>query len=84
MPPGTAALLDAVLAPIRDDLEGVEEELNRMLVAHDAPLRALIDHVSRFSGKRLRPALALLAARMFGGVTREHFTIGAIVELIHT
>ncbi len=81
---GTAAALEAVLAPIRDDLEGVEAELARMLRSRAEPLEALIAHVSRFSGKRLRPALTLLAARMFGDLRPEHRTVGAIVELIHT
>ena len=49
-----------------------------------APLQALLDHVGRFSGKRLRPALTLLAGKLCGGLTREHHTVGAIVELIHT
>lgn len=84
MATGTASLLDAVLRPIRGDLEGVEAEMERMLATDAPPLAALIAHVRRFSGKRLRPALALLAARMFGGVRAEHLTVGAIVELIHT
>jgi octaprenyl-diphosphate synthase len=84
MATGTASLLDVVLRPIREDLEGVEAEMDRMLSTSAPPLAALIAHVRRFSGKRLRPALALLAARMFGGVRREHLTVGAVVELIHT
>jgi octaprenyl-diphosphate synthase len=47
-------------------------------------LRSLLDHVGSFSGKRLRPALTILAGRLFGPLKGEHFTVGAIVELIHT
>jgi len=76
--------LGSILAPVREDLSAVERELARMLVTPSPPLRDLVAHVSRFSGKRLRPALTLLAARMFGGVRPVHHTVGAIVELIHT
>jgi len=84
MATGTAAALDAVLEPVRGELLGVEAELQRMLRTRAEPLEALIAHVSRFSGKRLRPALALLAGRLFGALRPEHRTVGAIVELIHT
>jgi octaprenyl-diphosphate synthase len=80
----TASPLALVFAPIREDLVSVEGELRRMLATPSAPVRDLVAHVSRFGGKRLRPALALLAGRMFGPVRPVHHTVGAIIELIHT
>jgi len=80
----TATHLAAVLEPVRQDLEGVEAEIRRMSTSRAAELQALLDHVGRFSGKRLRPALTMVAGRMFGGLTPEHHTVGAIIELIHT
>jgi octaprenyl-diphosphate synthase len=35
-------------------------------------------------GKRLRPALLLLAAKAVGDVTDEHRTLAAVVEMVHT
>jgi octaprenyl-diphosphate synthase len=35
-------------------------------------------------GKRLRPALLLLAGKAAGRITREHYTLAAVVEMIHT
>lgn len=78
--PALARLFEA----IRPDLARVEAEIGRMTTAASAPLQALLRHVGRFSGKRLRPALTLLAGRLCGGLRPDHYTVGAIVELIHT
>jgi len=84
MSPAEGFTLQSLLAPIRDDLAQVEGEIRRMLETHARPLERLLQHVSRFAGKRLRPALAMAAARLFGPVRPEHVTAAAIVELIHT
>jgi len=81
---GTVPALQALFAPIQGDLVQVEVEIRRMLSTQSDALHALIEHVSRFSGKRLRPALTLAAGRLCGRLTPEHATVGAIVELIHT
>lgn len=80
----TASPLLALLDPIREDLARVEAEIRRMSASSAPEMKALLDHVGRFSGKRLRPALTLVAGRMFGPLRPEHATVGAIVELIHT
>ncbi len=46
-------------------------------------LRPLIDHVSRYRGKQLRPALVFLAGRVLDGPGPAHFTCAKVVELIH-
>jgi octaprenyl-diphosphate synthase len=84
MTAGTVPVLQALFAPIQSDLERVETEIGRMLATEAEPLERLIGHVSRFSGKRLRPALTLMAGRICGGLNQDHYPVSAIVELIHT
>ena len=47
-----------------------------------------VDELVRYGcllgGKRLRPALLLLAAKATGQVTDDHLTLAAVVEMIHT
>ncbi|HEY0563607.1 MAG TPA: polyprenyl synthetase family protein [Methylophilus sp.] len=49
---------------------------------------ALINQVSEYiinsGGKRLRPALVLLSAHLFGNIQAVHHQLAAIVEFIHT
>ncbi len=80
----TASPLTRLLGPIRADMEAVEREITRMTTSHTPAMEALLRHVGRFAGKRLRPALTVIAGRMCGAVTPQHHTVGAIVELIHT
>jgi octaprenyl-diphosphate synthase len=79
------AELPEVLRPVAADVAAVEEAFRRILAAPSDPLREMVSHAGRFSGKRLRPALTCIAARAVGGtVTPEVATVAAIVELIHT
>jgi len=79
-----AALLERLLLPLREDLVRVEAEITRMTTSESEPLQYLFRHLARFSGKRLRPAMTVLAGRMFNNVHSEHHSVGAILELIHT
>lgn len=47
-------------------------------------LTPLLEHVARFRGKQLRPALVFLCAKVFGEVQADHYTCAKVVELIHT
>ncbi|MHC4955285.1 MAG: polyprenyl synthetase family protein [Planctomycetota bacterium] len=84
MTEGNSAALERLLAPLRGDLDCVESEIRRMTTSSAEPLQLLFNHLEKFGGKRLRPALTVLAGRMFGGVTAVHHSVGAIIELIHT
>jgi octaprenyl-diphosphate synthase len=71
--------------PVAAELAALEDHLQGELVTRSAALRELVRHISRYSGKRLRPALVYLAAKACDrSVTPEHHRIAAIVELIHT
>ncbi len=42
------------------------------------------DYIVNSGGKRLRPALVLLSAGLFGNISANHLQLAAIVEFIHT
>ncbi len=71
-------------APIAADLTEVERILAGTLANPSAAVAELVRHVSRYRGKRLRPALLLLVARACGRVAAAHHVLGAVVEMIHT
>ncbi|HEX5104420.1 MAG TPA: polyprenyl synthetase family protein, partial [Pirellulaceae bacterium] len=83
-PRGTA-LLQSLYAPIADELAQVETLLQSELRSEHAYVDELVGYGCLLGGKRLRPALLLLAAKAVGGkVTHEHLTLATVVEMIHT
>ncbi len=70
--------------PIAVQLAAVEDELQHLLSSDLPVVKKLAEHVRSGQGKRLRPALVLLAAKFCGVETREDVRFGAIFELIHT
>jgi octaprenyl-diphosphate synthase len=76
--------LSRYFLPIAPKLAGVELELQRILQSDVEVVQKLADHVRGGQGKRLRPALVMLASR-FCGVQDDHdVRFGAVFELIHS
>ena len=71
-------------APIADRLSEVEAELQRLLQSEVSVVSRLAAHVREGQGKRLRPALVLLASRFAGYEVAEDVRFGAVFELIHS
>ncbi len=71
-------------APIAAELSAAEDMLRSELSSDDPFVDDLIKHAFRLGGKRLRPALLLLAAKAAGSIVRDHIVLAAVVEMIHT
>ncbi|MCM2250161.1 MAG: polyprenyl synthetase family protein [Geothrix sp.] len=76
--------LSRYFLPIAPKLAGVEAELQRILQSDVEVVQKLADHVRGGQGKRLRPALVMLASRFCGVSNEEDVRFGAVFELIHT
>ncbi len=78
------ATLAQMFLPIREDLEGVEREFARHVQSQVALIPTMGNYIQSSGGKRIRPAVLLMAARM-SGYTGEHGALYAsVVEFIHT
>ncbi|MBI3454466.1 MAG: polyprenyl synthetase family protein [Candidatus Rokubacteria bacterium] len=70
---------------IGEDLRACEAEIGGELRASPVPLiRDLGEYVALAGGKRLRPILVLLCARLGGGLGVRAARLGCVVELLHT
>jgi octaprenyl-diphosphate synthase len=80
----SSVVLAQMFEPIRGDLEKVEREFVRHLESQ-VPLIPTIGHyIQQGGGKRIRPAVLLMAARM-SGYTGEHAPLFAsVIEFVHT
>ena len=73
----------SIYAPIRDELRQVEDRL-RGLAQNERPyLEPLLEYVMTNGGKRLRPAITLLAAGFYDHQHENPITMAAAVELLH-
>ena len=72
-----------IIAPIINELEQVE----KILQSHTKTAFPLINEINAYvhtsGGKRLRPALLLLVAKLLGSTESRLARLGAVMELIH-
>lgn len=68
---------------INTHLYSVEERIRAQARAFDPAMEGYVDYVCGSSGKRLRPALALLAGGATGKIASSHVDLAVIIELIH-
>jgi octaprenyl-diphosphate synthase len=69
---------------LRDDLAALESEFGRDTVAGVQAITEIGEYLRAGGGKRIRPALLLLAAKLFDYQGRGAVRLGAVVEIIHT
>jgi octaprenyl-diphosphate synthase len=76
--------LEWVLELIRDDLEKVDQEFRKNLRS-DVPITSAIgEHLFLSGGKRFRPILLLLSAKLCGYQGHHHISMASLIEFIHT
>ncbi|MEK0446309.1 MAG: hypothetical protein RLZZ399_1630 [Verrucomicrobiota bacterium] len=75
--------LKAAFEPISGGLLQVEERIRSQARAFDPAVEAYVAYAIESHGKRLRPALALLAGGATGAILPDHENLAVIVELIH-
>ncbi len=69
---------------LRDDLLAIEQEFGRDTVSNVKAITEIGEYLRAGGGKRIRPALLLLAARLFSKNGESAVHLGAVVEIIHT
>src|SRR5690349_23757372 len=69
---------------LRDDLAAIEREFGRDTVSSVRAITDIGEHLRAGGGKRIRPALLLLCAKLFPHDERSAVRLGAVVEIIHT
>lgn len=80
----TDAKLHSFQEPIQQDLDRMQDVLREFFQSRVPLIREVGDHLLTMSGKRFRPALALLIGRLGGERDRDPIHAAAVIELIHT
>ncbi len=76
--------MDEILTLIRRDLEQLEQSIEGLLLTRITFIKEVIYHIVRSGGKRIRPILVILSARLCGCLDSSPLPYAAIVEFIHT
>src|SRR5476649_2685194 len=71
------------LTTIKPDLDKIEERLRFQVQEFDPGISGYVSYALDSNGKRIRPALVLLAAHASGKSTPQHIDLAVTVELVH-
>ena len=74
---------DQIVKLIADDLTAVEAKLTEQTASEYSFVDMAVQHVVEGGGKRLRPILVVLSAKVCGYAGSDAHTLAAVVELIH-
>ena len=74
----------STLAPVAEDLARVDALIRRRLDSDVALVRQVAEYLVAAGGKRLRPALLLLACGALGNRSEARLPLAAVIEFIHT
>ena len=82
--PAPPVTLESLRAPIMADLQAVDQVIARRLASEVVLIRTVARYIVESGGKRLRPALLLLAANACGAQGSAKHELAAVIEFIHT
>ncbi|MFB3853676.1 MAG: polyprenyl synthetase family protein [Vicinamibacterales bacterium] len=80
----TAIGLHSLFDPIREDLEQVERAFERHVQSHVGVIPEIGRYIQSGGGKRVRPAVLLMAARLAGYRGERAVLHASVIEFIHT
>lgn len=76
--------MEDVWDAFRSDLNEVEVQIHKHLHAHAPLINTVAGHILNSGGKRIRPLLLILGARMYGYIEKDFLLLGSLIEFIHT
>ena len=79
-----APSIESVLEWLGEDLEKVDQEFRKNLKSSVPIISAIGEHLLLSGGKRFRPTLLLLAAKLCGYRGEQHISLASLIEFIHT
>lgn len=68
---------------VKPELDQIERIIEEQAAIFDPGVKVYVSYVCSTAGKRIRPALAILAGGATGSVTPAHRILAVILELIH-
>lgn len=76
--------MEQIIELVAAELAQFEAFFEHTLQADTEPMNAIMHYVSETKGKRLRPLLVLLSAKLFGEVNEQTLRAATFVEMVHS
>jgi octaprenyl-diphosphate synthase len=76
--------MEDVWEAFRPDLLEVERQITKHLGSNAPLINTVANHIFESGGKRIRPLLLILCARLCGYLHKDFLLLGSLVEFIHT
>jgi len=80
----TSFSLNKLKSFVKDDLTLMDEVINTRITGKEQLIFSLSNHLIASGGKRLRPILTILCAKLFDYQGTRHINLAAAIEFIHT
>ncbi|MHA7881098.1 MAG: polyprenyl synthetase family protein [Saccharospirillum sp.] len=74
----------AVYDTVATDFAAVNQTILNQLASRVPLVEKIADYIISSGGKRMRPLLTLLTARLFDGVDDRHHKLATVIEFLHT
>ena len=76
--------MDNVIALLKDDMSAVEAQIKKNLTSNVKLVSKVGEYILSSGGKRIRPMLLLLSARLCDYQGFRHLELASVVEFLHT
>ena len=76
--------IDDIRGPIADDLLAVDQVIRKRLASEVVLINQISNYIIESGGKRLRPALVVIAGNHFLAPRAHVHELAAVIEFIHT
>jgi octaprenyl-diphosphate synthase len=75
--------LEKISSVIAEDLDNFKKAYHKSLQSSNPLLQEIVAHVTKSSGKMMRPILVMLTAKLSGGITEKTIKSAVALELLH-
>jgi octaprenyl-diphosphate synthase len=76
--------MEDIIKDIKDDLKDLETSIQKLVTTKVGFIKDIVNYIIRSGGKRIRPLLVILCAKLSGYNNNRHISYAAIIEFIHT
>jgi octaprenyl-diphosphate synthase len=75
---------NAIVKPVEKEMEAFNQLYKKVLQGHSSDFQSMIDYVNEANGKKIRPLISLLTAKVCGETNQKTVDYAVVLELLHT